>query len=131
MRDIPADFPKILDTDSPSFGRFVPGTRHRNARHVQEKARVDTVIAGLDAFAAEYAGAGPFSRQIGSFASSDDVENARDRRPGIAARDACGLLDGTGLEALAAGRAGVDHRVNAGSQGHCEGAGHGPSREVL
>src|ERR1700704_1560379 len=101
MRDIPAYFPKILDPHPPPLGRFVLRSRHRNTCHVEQKAWIDAVIAGLDAFAAEYAGARPFARQLGTIPGSHDVENACDRGAGVSAGNTCGLLDGAGLETLA------------------------------
>src|SRR5262249_10257532 len=81
--------------------------------------------AGLDAFAAEYAGARPFARHLGTIAGSHDVEDACNRGVRIGAGDTGRLLDGTSLEALAARRAGVDHDVDSGGKCGLEGARHG------
>ena len=58
---------------------------HREPRHRQQEARIDAVVAGLDALAAGHAGLGPFLGFRRALAEAQDVEHAgdhglRDRR---------------------------------------------------
>jgi len=47
---------------------------------VQQKARIDAIIAGFDAFARKDAGIGPFARGLIAVAGSDNIDNAADDR---------------------------------------------------
>ena len=51
-------------------------SHHRKPRHRQQEARIDAVVAGLDAFAAGHAGLGPFLGFRRALAEAQDVEHA-------------------------------------------------------
>jgi len=104
-----------------------PGAR--NARHRQQEARVDAVIAGLDALAGQYAGVGPVLRALGPVAGLQYLDDAADDRLRLV-RHLAGPGDGASLDAFSAARAGVDHLVDAGGKRGFEGGSHG-TRIVL
>ena len=59
MRNVAVDLAEAVDAQPAPVLRFVLGARHGDARHHQQEARIDPVVAGLDALAAEHAGVGP------------------------------------------------------------------------
>jgi hypothetical protein len=61
MRDVARDQAEALDAGLALLARLVLRARHRDARHVEQKARIDAVVADLDALAREHAGARPFA----------------------------------------------------------------------
>ena len=106
----------------------VLGLRHCDARHGEQKTRIDAVIARLDAFAREETAARPFARRIVAGAAAQQIDEATDdlgrifplfsRQPGRLSRRA-------DFDAFAAARAGVDHGVDAPVQCQFEGRHHG------
>src|SRR6202043_946671 len=94
---------------------------HGDARHRQQEAWIDTLIARLDAFAAEHAGLRPFARGFGAIPVAHDVDDAGDDVFGRRIRDARRLHARTDLDAPAAPRAGVKHLLDACFEGGFEG----------
>ena len=109
-----------------SRGEFVV-PRHGDPRHAEQEARIDAVVAGLDALAAEHAGIRPFARGFRAVAGAQNVENAADHRDRLGL-DAAGPGDRADLDAFAAARAGVGHRLDACGQRGFESLGHAASR---
>src|SRR5262249_58431906 len=52
------------------IARLILAPRHRHPCHAEQEARIDAVVAGLDAFAAKHAGARPFARGVRAVARS-------------------------------------------------------------
>src|SRR5260370_19345998 len=89
-------------------GQLVLGLRDAEARHGQQEARIDTVVARLDTFSTEHAGRCPFARRFRTISRAHKVEHAADDVFGPRVRDAGGFHARTNLDALAASRALVD-----------------------
>src|SRR5712692_10089974 len=126
MGDLARDLAVALDALPALLGRLVLVSRHRDPRHPEQEARIDAVIAGLDAFAGQHAGARPFARRfrpVAGFQNVDDAGNDRDRL-GV---DAAGPGHRADLDAFAAARAGVGHRGDALGQRSFERDGHAGS----
>src|SRR6516162_10378648 len=91
--------------------------RHFHPGYVQQKARIDSIIAGLDAFAGQDAGIGPFARGVVAVAGADDVDDAADDRGRIfqvfGAKSA-GAGNRADFDALAATRARIRHCLRTG-----------------
>ena len=118
-----------LDAALAQLGRGRLRFGHGGARDREQEARVDAVVAGAHAVSAHHAGVRPVARGFVAAAVAQDVDDAVDhgaRRGGDAARSG----DRTGLDALAATRTGVEHRVDAVGQGLFESDGHADSRPV-
>ena len=104
---------------------WVLGTRHGDPRHVEQEARVDAVVAGLDALATEHAGIRPLAGSFRPVAVAHDVNDPGDHSARLGIPDIRRAGDRAGLKALAALRAGVRHRRDAGREGRFESACHG------
>ncbi len=108
-----------LDAALAQLGRRRLRLGHGGARDREQEARVDAVVARAHAVPAHHAGVGPVARSLIAGAAAQDVDDAVDhgaRRRG----DAAWFCHRTGLDALAATRAGVEHRVDAVGQGLLE-----------
>src|ERR1700722_18085555 len=107
--------------------RIVFGARHLDLRHVNEKARVYAVAAGLDALAAEHAAVRPVAGSFVALTVTQNVENSGDDADPLAACfgfEASGAGDRARFNALAATGAGIDHFVDTGLQYGLESFGH-------
>ena len=92
------------------------GMRHLDPRHIEQEARIDAVVAGLDAFARHQAPARPFARGLVALAVAHDVDDAVDdvdRILPLLDRQACGFRGRAHLDAFAATGAGIRHGVGA------------------
>src|SRR3974390_1927730 len=98
--------------------------RHLCARHRQQEARIDPVATRVDAVAGERATARPGFRRRRAVAGTHNGEYAGDHFRGRGA-DARRAGHRTGLDAFAAARAGVEHRLRARGNGRFESHGHG------
>ena len=86
MFHIARDFAEAFDALAALRHRVVFGARHGDPRHVQQEARIDAIIAGLDAVAGEQARRCPFARGVVALAVAQDVDDAADDvRPDFAA----------------------------------------------
>jgi hypothetical protein len=94
--------------------------RHGEPSHREQEARVDAVVAGLDAFAAQHAGLGPALRLLPAFAQPHYVQHAGHHRLRIGFAQARRARDRTGGEARTARGAGVEHVVDATVEGGLE-----------
>ena len=118
---------KALDPGAALRRRVVLGLRHGDARHTEQKTRIDAVIARLDAFAREETAARPFARRIVAGAATQQIDDAADDlgrilplfsgEPGRLSRRA-------DFDAFAAARAGVDHGVDTALQCQFEALSH-------
>src|SRR6266849_9250911 len=123
-RHVLAQLAEIPDALPPARGHLVAALCHRDARHGEQEAWIDGLVAGLDAFAAEYAGRGPFARGFGPIAGAHQIEHAAN--DGFGGGGHAGRVgDRTGLDAFSAARACVDHRVDARVQGAFKRHAHG------
>src|SRR5262249_32200977 len=122
------DLAEAVDALLALLGRLVLVSRHRHARHAEEKARIDPVVAGLDAGAGEHAARRPFARGFRAIAGLEDIDDARDHldRFGF---DTARAGDRAHLDALAAAGAGIGHRGGPFGQGGFEG--HRHTRESI
>ena len=84
----------VVDALAAPLGQFVLAFAHGDARHRQQEARIDAVVARLDALAAEHAGGRPFARSLRPFAGADDVEHAADDVGGLASAMPAGFTLG-------------------------------------
>ena len=123
MGHLARDLAEAVDPLTTSLRRFIPMSRHRDPRHAEHEARIDPVVAGLDAFAGEHAGIRPFARGLRAVAGAQDVDDAGDHSDGLGVH-AAGAGDRADLDTLAAAGAGVRHRLNACGQSGLEGGGH-------
>ena len=90
--------------------------RHLDARHIEQEARIDAVVAGLDAFAGQEAPARPFARGLVAFAVAHDVDDAVDdvhRILPLLDRQTGGFRGRADLDTFAATGASVRHGVGA------------------
>jgi hypothetical protein len=111
---------------APPILRGVLRFRRGDPRHRQHEARIDAVVAGLDALAGEDAALRPFVRGLGPAARAQNVEHARHHRLWLGVRDAHRLLHRAGLDTFAATGAGVENVLDAALQGGFKGhLGHG------
>ena len=125
--DVARHFAKTFDAAAAHRHGVVLGARHGGPRHAKEKARIDAVVAGLDAVAGAHAAGRPVARRFAAFTAAQNVDDAADDAGRIVARRGFqpgGAGDRAGLDAFAATGAGVDHGVDAGLQGGLEGLGH-------
>src|SRR5262245_5526822 len=58
--DLLAQLPERFDAALAPRGRLARLARERKPRHHEKEARIDAIVAGLDAFTAQRAGLGPF-----------------------------------------------------------------------
>ena len=126
--DVARDLAKTIDAAAAHRHRVVLGARHGGSRHAKEEARIDAVVAGLDAIAGAHAAGGPMARRIAALAPAQNVDDAADDADRIVACRGFqpgGAGDRASLDAFAATGAGVDHGVDAALQGGLEGLGHG------
>ena len=122
--DVLAELAEIHHALAPARRRLVAPARHRDPRHRQKEARIDALVARLDAFAAEHAGVRPPARRLRTFAGAQDVEYARDHVARLGG-DAARIGHRTGFDALAAARAGRGHLGDAVVEGVLVGHAHG------
>jgi hypothetical protein len=104
------------------------GLRHRDARHAEQKTRINAVIACLDAFAREQTGARPLARRIVAGATAQQIDDAADdlgRILPLFSSEPGRLSRRTDFDAFAAARASVDHGVDAFLQCGFEARSHG------
>src|ERR1700692_855094 len=71
-------FAETFDAVAALRRRVVLGAHHGDAGHVQQEARIDAVIAGLDAVAGQQAAARPFARRVVALAVTQNVDDAVD-----------------------------------------------------
>src|SRR5262245_5218549 len=126
MGDLARDLAESLDAMAALVARLVFAPRHRHPCHAEQKTRIDAVVAGLDAFAAEHAGARPFARGVGTVAGAQNVDDAGDDRARLGV-DTARPRHRTYLDAFAAARAGIGHRRDACGQRGFECVGHAAS----
>src|SRR5438477_12496826 len=81
MAHVARDLTKAFDALAALLVRVMPMSRHRDSRHAEEEARIDAVIAGLDALAGEHAGARPFARGFRTVPRAQNVDDAIDHGP--------------------------------------------------
>ena len=85
MLHVVRDVTEAFDAVAALRRGVVLGAHHGDPRHVQQKARIDAVVAGLDAVAGEQAAGRPFARRVVAFAAAQNVDDAADDGNGIAA----------------------------------------------
>jgi hypothetical protein len=117
---IAAEIAVPLHAEAAPVGQLASGLGEGEACHRQQEARIDAVIAGLDALAAEHARCGPSARRFGSIAAAYDVEHAADDVLRARIRDAGGFHAGADLDTFAAPRAGIEHVRDAFVEGRLE-----------
>jgi hypothetical protein len=127
MGDLARHLAEAFDALAALLAGLFPAPRHRHPGHTEQKARVDTVVAGLDALAAEDASGRPFARGIRAVAGPQNVDDAGDHR-GWLGIDSTGTCDRADLNAFAAARASIGHRRNACGERAFEGFGHASSQ---
>ena len=86
---------------------------HRAARHRQQEARVDAVLASLDAIAAQHAGGGPAPGGFRAIAVLHEIDHAGDDFDRRGVGDIGGRNAGADLDAFAAFDAGLQHVASA------------------
>ena len=114
MVDVAGNAPEALDPLAPAYRDFILAG-DLNPRHGQQEARIDPVVADLDALPARNARAGPGARGRGAVGAAQNVNDPGDdiaRRVGDPGR----VGDRTGLDTFAAARAGVEHGIDARGQ---------------
>src|SRR5262249_22963767 len=121
--DVLAELAEVSNALAAARRQLLLLARHGDARHREQEARVDALVARLDAFAAEHAAARPFARRLDAGAAAHDVEHAGDdvfRRR----RDARRIGDRAGFDAFAAARARCAHLVGTCVEGGFVGHAH-------
>ena len=113
--------PEIFHARLAALARLTRVPRHLDARHRQQKARVDAVVARRDAIAGQHAAFRPGLRGCGPLARAHDIEHAGDHIVRQSSAHAGGIRHRANLDALAALRAGVEHFADAYRQGGFEG----------
>ena len=111
--DVPAGLAEFRHAVAATLGQVEILPPHRATRHRQEEARIDAIIARLDAGAAQHAGTCPLTRRFRSVAGPDQVDHAGNHGSRIGFGDAGGLNAGADLDALAASGAGIEHVADA------------------
>src|SRR6266542_584430 len=129
MGDLARDLAESLDALAALVARLILAPRHRHPRHAEQEPRIDAVVAGLDAFAAEHAGVRPFARGLRAVAGSQNVDDPADHRArlGVNAARARHRAD---LDAFAAARASIGHRRDACGQRSLERLAHAASQSA-
>src|SRR5262249_37397249 len=127
MGDLARDLAEAFHAVAALPARLVPTARHRHSCHAEQKARIDAIVAGLDALAAEDASVRPFTRGLRPVAGPQNVDDAGDYR-GWLGIDAAGPGDRADLDAFAAARARIGHRRNACGERTFEALGHASSQ---
>ena len=117
------DLAEAVDALPPPLRRLISVSRHRDPRHAKHEARIDAVVAGLDAFAGKHAGIRPLARGLRAVTGAQDVDDAGDHRDGLGVH-AAGAGDRADFDAFAAAGAGVRHRLDACGQRGFESGGH-------
>src|SRR4029453_17313682 len=112
-RHIAAEITVPFHAQATPVGQFALGLRHGEACHGKKEARIDTVVARLDALAASHAGRCPFALRLWSIAAPYDVKHTADDVVGTCGRDAGRFYARTDLDTFAAPRAGVEHVLDA------------------
>jgi hypothetical protein len=130
MGDLARDLAEAFDALAALLARLVLAPRHRHPCHAEQKARIDAVVAGLDALAAEDASIRPFTRGLRAVAGPQNVDDAGDYRRWLGI-DAAGPGDRADLDAFAAARASIGHRRDACGERTFEALGHASSRYFL
>ena len=127
MGDVTRDLAEALDPLTALLRPLLLLAGHGQARHAQQEARIDAVVAGLDAFPAEQARVRPIARGLRPLAGAQDLDNAVDdaARRGV---NSAGARDRAHFHAFAAAGARVRHRVHACRQRRFKGLGHLPTR---
>src|SRR4029077_9455921 len=110
MVDVAGDAPEALDPFAPAYREFILAG-DLNPRHGQQEARIDPVVADLDALPARDARAGPSARRGGAVGAVQNIDDAADHVARIVG-DFSRIGDGTGLDTFAAARAGVEHGID-------------------
>src|SRR5262245_57763686 len=103
MGDLARDLAEAFNAVAALLARLIAVPRHRHACHAKQKARIDAVVAGLDALAAEDASVRPFARGLRPVAGPQNVDDAGDHRGGLGI-DATRSRDRADLDAFAAAR---------------------------
>src|SRR5260370_12333248 len=80
MGDLARDLAEAIDSVAALLARLLPAPRHGDSCHAEQEARVDAVIARLDAFAREDAGVRPLARCFRTIASTHNVDDPVDDR---------------------------------------------------
>jgi hypothetical protein len=122
MRDLARNFAETIDAIFALYCRVGPA-RHLDPRHVQQEARINAVVAGLDTFARENAGIGPFAGGLIALAGAHNVDDAVNDCGGILQlfrRESAWPGDRANLNAFAATGAGIGHGQRARFQGGFE-----------
>src|SRR6516164_609149 len=118
---------KTLDPVPATVVERVLLTSHGEARHAEQEARIDAIVARLDAFAGQHARIRPFARRWSAGAEPQYIDHAVDDGAWLRL-DAAGARHRADLDALAAARTGVEHGVDAFRQSLLERVAHaGPS----
>src|SRR5262245_54724859 len=112
-RDIPTEIAEFFHALAAHVTQLVLSLCHRDPCHSKQKAWIDTVIARLNALAAEHAGRGPFARGLAALAGAHDVEHAAYDVLRARIFDTGRFYARTDFDALAAPRAGVDHKTDS------------------
>ena len=123
MGHLARDLAEAVDAAAALGRRIGLGPRHGDSRHAEKKARIDAIVAGLDAFARKHARVGPLARRFIALAETQNVDDAVDHVARLGG-DAAGSRDRTDFDAFAAAGARIDHAVDAGLQRGFERLGH-------
>ena len=102
-------FAVFLHALSTSFGRLFFRSRHPKPCYGEQEARIDAIVAGLDAGPALHARLRPSARRFRAMAAAYQFNDAADGFFGVCIRDAGRLEARTNLDALPAASAGVEH----------------------
>src|SRR5258707_15314492 len=108
MGDLARDLAEAIDSVAALIARLIPAPRRGDSCHAEQEARVDAVIARLDAFAREDAGVRPLARCFRTIASTHNVDDPVDDRARLGG-NAARSRHRANLDAFAAARAGVGH----------------------
>src|SRR5258707_1651059 len=108
MGDLARDLAEAIDSVAALIARLIPAPRRGDSCHAEQKARVDAIIAGLDAFAREDAGVRPLARCFRTIARTHNVDDPIDHRARLGG-NAARSPHRANLDAFAAARAGLGH----------------------
>jgi hypothetical protein len=118
---VPAEITEFPNTLTAPVGELILGLRHRDTRHREQEARVNSVVASLYALTTEHARRSPFARRVGTKAGAHDVEHTTDNVFRTHVADASRPNARTDFDALSTSRASVKHVVDAAAESHLEG----------